>query len=854
MKLKLLIAIMFGGLYLSAQNFTEYPFSIPFEGVLRSSIAFSDVDGNGHEDVLITGFGDSGARISKLYLSDGEGNFNEKTGTSFEGVDSGDVGFINVDGDNDNDVLITGVDNDNFFITKLYLNDGQANFTEVSDTPFEGVASSSIAFSDVDGDTAPDILITGRTNQGVFISKLYLNDGFGNFTEMVNTPFEGVLVGSIAFSDVDGDNDEDVLITGSTNTNTAISKLYLNDGFGNFAEMIDTPFEGVVSSSIAFSDVDGDNDKDVLITGENNDFLFISKLYLNDGQGNFTEVMDTPFYGINRGSIAFSDTDGDNDEDVLISGERDRFTGENISILYINDGLGNFSEVIDTPFKGIKFGSIAFSDTDGDSDMDLLITGNFQSPADATAILYLNDGQGNFAEPTPFEPVRVGTIAFSDIDGDNDEDLLITGENNFDAPTAKLYLNEGMGNFTEIVNTPFEEINMGSMAFADVDGDGDEDVLLTGRNSSDIRIAKLYTNDGLGNFIEVMGTPFEPVWRSTIAFSDVDGDNDEDVMIIGQNSDFQNISKLYLNDGQGNFTEVVNTPFEGVDSGTIAFADVDGDNDNDVLITGRNINFQFISKLYLNDGQGNFSEVVNTPFEGVVSGTIAFADVDGDNDEDVLMKGDLTGIGSMLTKLYINDGQGNFSEMLDTPFEESGYGSIVFADVDGDNDEDVLMTGYRNDNKAISKLYINDGQGNFSEMQDTPFVKIGNSSIAFSDFNNDSRLDIFMTGQKRLGYITTKLYFNQIMPTNIIEPNYTTELTVIPNPFQKSTIFRIKEIPGDRGKLNIYNTNGILIFSQAVVSNSDVTFRKEGLAGGIYFYEVVDHKNERVFRGKVIKH
>jgi len=54
--------------------------------------------------------------------------------------------------------------------------------------------------------------------------------------------------------------------------------------------------------------------------------------------------------------------------------------------------------------------------------------------------------------------------------------------------------------------------------------------------------------------------------------------------------------------------------------------------------------------------------------------------------------------------------------------------------------------------------------------------------------------------------------------------------------------------------LNIYDTNGVLVFSQSVVSNVDVLFKKEGLASGVYFYEVVSQKNVQVFGGKVIKH
>ena len=142
-----------------------------------------------------------------------------------------------------------------------------------------------------------------------------------SFTEVVDTPFEGVQFSSIAVADVDGDNDEDILITGRGTGDDRIAKLYINDGKGNFTEMINTPFEGVQFSSIAFADVDGDSDEDVLITGSNIDFNSIAKLYLNDGLGNFTELMNTPFEPIRDGSVAFADIDGDTDQDVIIMEE-----------------------------------------------------------------------------------------------------------------------------------------------------------------------------------------------------------------------------------------------------------------------------------------------------------------------------------------------------------------------------------------------------------------------------------------------------------------------------------------------------------------------------------------------------
>ena len=376
------------------------------------------------------------------------------------------------------------------------------NFEEITGTPFEGVSSSSIAFADIDNDGDQDVLITEWDNSSFQpISKLYANDGNGNFTEVFETPFVGVSNGSIAFADIDNDGDQDVLITGSPGVYIAtISKLYTNNGNGNFTEVLDTPFEGVSSSSIAFADVDNDGDQDVLITG----WVFIayrfqyviSKLYTNDGNGVFTEVLDTPFKDVSKSSIAFADIDNDNDQDVLITGKTDSNT--RISKLYTNDGFGNFTEDYDTPFEGVLAGSIAFADIDNDNDQDVLITGQGEwdgSSYEQVAKLYINDLNGNFTEVsgTPFEGISSSSIAFADVDNDNDQDVLITGYNGAEI-ISKLYTNDGNGIFTELLDTPFDGVFRSSIAFADVDNDGDQDVLITGENNSDQRITKLYRN------------------------------------------------------------------------------------------------------------------------------------------------------------------------------------------------------------------------------------------------------------------------------------------------------------------------------------------------------------------------
>ena len=374
--------------------------------------------------------------------------FTELTPTPFPSVLLSAVAFVDVDGDSDQDVLITGIDDQNLRIAKLYTNDGSGHFTESIGTPFDGIRFGSIAFADIDGDSDQDVLITGSNNDSEEIAKLYTNDGDGNFSELIGTPFDGVQFGSIAFADVDGDSDQDVLITGSTSDFEEISKLYQNDGDGNFSELIGTPFDGVTTSSIAFADVDGDNDLDVLITGKNNDLEPIAKLYSNDGLGNYTEVIGTTLVAVSRSAIAFADIDGDGDQDVLITGEE--FSPIPATQLYTNDGLGNFTEIVDFPFSfllGVQSGSVAFADIDEDGDQDVLITGSNFNGLEHVAKLFTNDGLGNFTEitGTPFIGVR-GSIAFADVDGDNDQDVLLTGFNNDSEGVAKLYINDGLVN------------------------------------------------------------------------------------------------------------------------------------------------------------------------------------------------------------------------------------------------------------------------------------------------------------------------------------------------------------------------------------------------------------------------
>ena len=371
------------------------------------------------------------------------------------------------------------------------------SFTEVPQfIPLEGVAASAVAFADVDGDGAPDALVTGRNAAQLPRTTLYHNDGSGSFLPLSTTTWVNVSDGDLAFADVDGDGDADVLVTGQDSAGFFHARLYRNDGTGTFTEASGTPFafKAVIWGGIAFGDVDGDGDVDLLITGR--EYWLdepIAKLYHNDGTGTFTEVSGTPFEPVMQSRVEFADLDGDQDLDVLLVGQDG--TGEPFTALYLNDGSGTYTEASGTGLGTATLGAMALADVDGDQDLDILLSGVWVRNAFRT-LLYLNAGNASFTESVamPFGAIPNGTLSWADVNGDQAPDLLITGSKYQPTGLAHLYLNDGSGGFAEVSGTSLATLANGALAWADVDGDSDLDLLLAGWTGS-TPVTKLYLNN-----------------------------------------------------------------------------------------------------------------------------------------------------------------------------------------------------------------------------------------------------------------------------------------------------------------------------------------------------------------------
>lgn len=362
-----------------------------------------------------------------------------------------------------------------------------------------------------------------------------------------------------------------------------------------------------------------------------------------------------------------------------------------------------FEEVLDAPFMPLNYGAVATFDADNDGDIDVLMTGrtfaDYGNPM-LVSYLYLNDaGTFTLDESTPFIPVWQGSISIADVTGNGYKDVLLTGRSETSTHNSHLYLNNG-GSFDLVENLPFIPVRYSASSFSDVDGDGDQDVLIMGETAGG-SAAELYINES-GQFSVSDNNSFPGAPVADIAFFDMDNDGDKDLLIQGGSGN--SFDHLYENDGLNGegevaFSLIEDTPFIEIDDSPIGLSDVDQDGDLDILMSAENE-----TNLYINE-LGEFTLTDPSPFVGLDYTSINFFDVDQDGDEDVLLSGKTFDNGNK-TFIYLND-SGIFSPIDQFPiFDMGGQVSAVF-DADADGDKDILIMGFDDQMMNSLRFYLN---------------------------------------------------------------------------------------------------------------------------------------------------
>ncbi len=346
------------------------------------------------------------------------------------------------------------------------------------------------------------------------------------------------------------------------------------------------------------------------------------------------------------------------------------------AVTFQGSGVRTFDRVLLLESTSETSASVSIGDVDGNGTLDVVLAKGRHWPLND--VVLRNDGKGNFsAEPLADAPDRTYSAALADLDGDGDRDMVVSN----DKPDRKLiYLNDGKGRFRVSGTFGDPEWNTRYVTVADLNGDARPDLIVANRSSNPAAPRPSYVclNDGAGAFPTC--APLATQSATIVVASDLDGDGKTD-LVVPHRDGGQNL--IFWNDGTGRFFE----PPAAVGPATsriraAAAADINGDGTID-LVVGDERNGMF---MYIGAGKRAFDAPVALGGSAGAPYAIAIADMNRDGKADILV-GRQEAVGSV----FFNLGAGRVPTFADAPWGD-GKGSVygvAIGDLDGDGWPDI---------------------------------------------------------------------------------------------------------------------------------------------------------------------
>ncbi|MHC4533051.1 MAG: FG-GAP-like repeat-containing protein [Planctomycetota bacterium] len=709
---------------------------------MAHSVYACDLDGDGDNDVL------SASQDAKIawYENLGGGVFGSQQVISNQAYDARTVYACDLDGDGDNDVLSAqGFE----AMIAWYENLGGGIFGSQQIISTKSHYIRSVYASDLDGDGDNDVLSASAFDDKIVWYENLRSAGVGSpeiDVELGET--DNVHAYSFGIVDLGQTVSQIFTVRNEGNTNLVVTQVAglvspLSISPANNSGSTDDwviPAGAIKIFTVSFSPVDAGNYNDTLVLTSNDSdegsFLIVftgaaigpeieisgnSKVIL-DGDTTPSTSDHTEFGGIYIliGSVTRTFTIRNvGSEDLNLTGNPDRVvvTGD-ADFIVTQQPMSPVTAGGATTFE-ITFDPSSFETKTA----TISITSNDYNEAIYDFVI---QGKGVlFGDQQVISDQTGGaySVYAADLDGDGDNDVLSGSGGHAE---IAWYENFGGGTFgaKKVISTQVSSVKQ--VYACDLDGDGDNDVLSA--SGGDDKIA-WYENLGGGTFGTQQVITTQANGAYSVYASDLDGDGDNDVLSASYLDDKV---AWYENLGGGTFSSelVISTQADGAIS--VFACDLDGDGDNDVLSASANDD-----KIawYENLGGGTFSsqQVISTQADGARS--VYTCDLDGDGDNDVLSASG----GDDKIAWYENLGGGTFgTQQVITTQANKAY-SVYASDLDGDGDNDVLSASYL-DNKVA--WYENLGGGTFGSQQVISTQVDELYSVYASDLDGDGDSDV----------------------------------------------------------------------------------------------------------------
>ena len=372
----------------------------------------------------------------------------------------------------------------------------------------------------------------------------------------------------------------------------------------------------------------------------------------------------------------------------------------------------------------------------------------------------------------------VNSISLADMDNDGTTDLILSG---YDTSRFGLFMDVMAGQEDGSLDTASQWYKVtysdtiaeffggiGNIDLADYNRDGWLDLYLNGSANS-----SLFINNGTtGALNQSTNLAGGLLSYSNGHWGDVNMDGALDVFIMAviEGQDII-LNSLQLNDN-GDFSEDPTTIFPELTNGGSAWGDYDNDGDPDIVIGGQTANpVSSVTRFYQNEPIGRLIEDTNQDLIGLKGGAYCFADLDGDGDLDLIMSG-WNVFEGLITRIYVNEPLGTFSladEQLDFGVV---YGTIDAVDFNLDGKKDLVIAGADSATNAAGyvtslsgQVFLNDGDLSFTRIKTIP----GARTARFGDINQDLMPDLVVNGTTQIGNGDStfcRIYINSTAESN----------------------------------------------------------------------------------------